>query len=393
MGAANSRHQSMPLRAGTTPPSISFFSSSTTTTRCDDASAATPPPPPPPGSTTSSDPSSTSLPINNDTTTPNTADDDAIAAAAKLASAYSNPGPFEAVNADAKRLVMLDTHDGFRCEINKQLSPYMAVIHSFWLGTSMLPDGRNRTYSWLTQVADEKSLYMARLDPERQSVDGRIHRAILGGLAMAKVQLGLSAEGQVDQCIADVDLNGITWSGNVKYGSAGGGLIYGCNYLQAITPKFCMGGEGMYVSANGNMVTSYVAKYTIPAVGDEAIVPKNLPPGAPPPEEPSSTLVGMFSMTNGVSLNYKRVVTPNRVTLGAELNVNPMDMQSEVALGAEFKWARSKLQVSVDGNAKMSSLLETNLGKEPGTPKLHLSADLDHMKDEMRFGYGLHIDG
>ena len=189
-----------------------------------------------------------------------------------------------------------------------------------------------------------------------------------------------------------LDINGITWTGNIKYGSAGGGPLYGCNYLQAITPNFVMGGEGMYVSANGNMMTSYVMKYTTPAIGDEAVVPKNLPPGAPPPEEPSSTFVGMFGMSTGLSLNYKRVVTPNRVVLGAELNVGP-DLSSEVSLGAEFKWSRSKLQVSVDGNAKMASLLETNLGKEPGSPKLHLSADLDHMKDEMRFGYGLHIDG
>jgi mitochondrial import receptor subunit TOM40 len=320
--------------------------------------------------------------------------DDAIAAAAALASAYSNPGPFEAVNADAKRLIMLDTHDGFRCEINKQLSPYMAVIHSFWLGTNMLPDGRTRTYAWLTQVADEKSLYMARIDPERQSVDGRIHRAVLGGLAMSKLVLSLSPEGQTDQCMIDLDFSGLSWTGNVKYGSAGGGVIYGCNYLQAVTPKFCMGGEGMYVSANQSLVTSYVAKCTIPAMGDEVHVPKNLPPGAPPPEEPSSTFIGMFNTMQGtLSLNYKRVVTPNRVTLGAELNCNPFSLESDVTLGAEFKWSRSRLQVSVDGNAKMSSLLETPLGKEPGQPKLHLSADLDHMKDEMRFGYGLHIDG
>jgi len=379
MGAAESKAHGA---ASPLSPSISFFSSDTSRTRCDDL----PPPPPPPGSSVS-----TSAPPPLDT--PNE-QDEAIAAAAALASAYSNPGPFEAVNADAKRLVMLDCHDGFRCEINKQLSPYMAVIHSFWLGTSMLPEGKNRSYAWLTQVADEKSLYMARIDPERQSMDGRIHRAILGGLAMGKMQLSLSPEGQTDQCMLDLDFSGLSWTGNVKYGSAAGGVLYGCNYLQAITPKFCMGGEGMYVSANQNMVTSYVAKYTIPAEGDGVVVPKNLPPGAPPPEEPSSTFIGMFNTMQGtLSLNYKRVVTPNRVTLGAELNCNPMTLESDVTLGAEFRWIRSKLQVSVDGNAKMSSLLETSLGKEPGQPKLHLSADLDHMKDEMRFGYGLHIDG
>jgi hypothetical protein len=70
-----------------------------------------------------------------------------------------------------------------------------------------------------------------------------------------------------------------------------------------------------------------------------------------------------------------------------------MTLESAVVLGAEFAWSRSKLNVTVDGNGKMQSLLETKLGKEPGQPKLSLSAELDHMRDEMRFGYGLSIDG
>jgi len=197
-----------------------FFSSPRT--QCD---ASSPPPPPPPGGDTSSQ--SLPPPIRDD--------DDAIAKAAADASAYSNPGPFEHASSDAKRLVQLDTHDGFRCDINKQLSPYMAVIHSFWLGTQMIPDGRRRTYTWLTQVMDESSLWMARVDPERQSVDGRLHKALLGGLVVSKIQMAVSPEGQGDQMLADVDFNGMTWSANVKYGSVAGAPMYGMNYHQAIT--------------------------------------------------------------------------------------------------------------------------------------------------------------
>ena len=94
-----------------------------------------------------------------------------------------------------------------------------------------------------------------------------------------------------------------------------------------------------------------------------------------------------------MALNYKRVVIPKRVTLGAELSCDPLSLASQVVVGAEFKFNRSKLHVTVDGNAKMQSLLETSLGKEPGQPRLSLSAELDHMKDEMKFGYGLGIDG
>jgi mitochondrial import receptor subunit TOM40 len=305
-----------------------------------------------------------------------------------------NPGPYEQATGDLKRLVVLDTHDGFRCDINKQLSPYLAVVHSFWLGTNMLPDGRKKTYTWLAQVADESSLCFARLDPSSMSVDGRIHKSLLGGVAVAKLQLGLSAEGQADQCLLDVDVNGMSWSGNLKYGSMGGGPVYGCAFHQAITPRLSMGGEGMYVAANGNAMSNYLMKYSFNAPSDNTAASDDIAAAA---ADPSSSVSVQFAPAGPspmpLTLNYKRTVTPKRVTLGAELSCDPMSLQSHCVLGAEFKFHRSKLHVAVDGNAKMQSCLETSLGKEPGQPRLSLSAEIDHLKDEMKFGYGLAIDG
>ena len=166
---------------------------------------------------------------------------------------------------ESKRLTTLDTYDGFRCDISKQLSPYMVAIHNYWLGTSMMPDGRKSTYAFVCQVADENGLLMARVDPGRGSVDGRIHTALLGGLAMGKLQLGLSAEGQQDHALAEVDFGGETWTGNMKYGSMGGGIAYGCNYFQAVTPRLAMGGEGMYLGVNGTLMSNYTLRYAMPA--------------------------------------------------------------------------------------------------------------------------------
>jgi len=298
--------------------------------------------------------------------------------------------------------VMVDTHDGFRCDINKQLSPYLAVVHSFWLGTGMLPDGRKRTYTWLAQVADDSSLCFARIDPSQASVDGRIHKALLGGMAVAKLQLGLSPEGQSDQCLLDVDLNGMSWSGNLKYGSMGGGPVYGCAFHQGITSNLSMGGEGMYVAANGNMMSNYLMKYNFHASGEGSASASTTgdsiaDAAASAGRQPSSAVCAQFAPGGPspmpLTLNYKRTVTPQRVTMGAELSCDPMTLQSHCAVGAEFRFQRSKLHVVVDGNAKMQSVFETSLGKEPGQPKLSLSAELDHLKDEMRFGYGLAIDG
>ncbi|VEU39683.1 unnamed protein product [Pseudo-nitzschia multistriata] len=357
------------------PSQFSFFQ--TLTARCDDSNP--PPPPPPPGSDSAPPPPPPS--------SANDANDDSIAKAAAMASQMMNPGPLEQAPADMKRLVQLDTHDGFRCDINKQISPYLAVVHSFWLGTNMLPDGQKRTYTWMAQVADESSFCFSRLDPSQSSVDGRIIKTLLGGIATAKLQLGLSAEGQADQCLLEVDVNAMSWNGNLKYGSMGGGAVYGCSFHQGITPNLSMGGDGMFVAANGNMMSNYLLKYSFGASGESTSA-----------NEPPSSAVCLQFAPSGPSpmpltLNYKRTVTPKRVTLGAELSCDPLSMQSHCVLGGEFKFSRSKLHVAVDGNLKMQSLLETPLGKEPGQPRLSLSAELDHLRDEMKFGYGLAIDG
>jgi mitochondrial import receptor subunit TOM40 len=338
------------------------------------SAAAAPPPPPPDATTTEAPPP------------PPPTEGDSISRAAAAVGSISNPGPFEQASSDARRLVMLDTHDGFRCDINKQLSPYMAVVHSFWLGTTMIPDGRSKTYSFLTQVADETGLLMARVDPERGSVDGRIHKALLGGAAMAKVQLGVSAEGQNDQLLAEIDFGGQTWTGNVKYGSMGGGLVYGMNYFQSLTPSLAVGAEGMYLAANQSLLSNYTVKYSKAAMhAEEEKVSMDTP----------STLVANYNMgQHMLTMNYKRVITPNRVTVGAELQCAPLvSTESQVSVGAEFKLTRSRMQICVDGSGKIQSTLESKLGAAPGSPSLNFSAELDHSKEVMRFGYGLNIEG
>jgi len=392
MGASGSK----PTSAGISPSQFSFLQT-TNTTRCDGSNS--PPPPPPPGGSAPPPPppAETSAPPPPPPSS-NQAADASIAQAAAAAPAMINPGPYEHAPGDLKRLVMLDTHDGFRCDINKQPSPYLAVVHSFWLGTNMLPDGRKRTYTWLAQVADETSLCFARIDPSQSSVDGRIHKSLLGGVAVAKVQLGLSPEGGNDQCLLDMDLNGMSWAGNLKYGSMGGGPVYGCSFHQGITKNLSMGGEGMYVAANGNMMSNYLMKYAFNASGEGRDSTTSSTSDVPTSASPRSSAFCVQFAPSGPSpmpltLNYKRTVTPNRVTLGAELSCDPMTLQSHAVLGAEFKFNRSKLHVTVDGNAKMQSAFETNLGKEPGQPRLSLTAELDHLKDEMKFGYGLAIDG
>jgi mitochondrial import receptor subunit TOM40 len=374
--------------------------SAVATTACED-----PPPPPPPlpvdsgssttGKSSTQSPSSSSAPPPPPASGEEAKSDD-IASAAQAASAYVNPGPFEQAIGEGKRFFMLDTFDGFRCDINKQASPFMLVLHNFWLGTSMLPDGRTSTYSFVTQVADEAGFMMARWDPGQASVNGRVHRALLGGLAMGKLQIGVSAEGQNDTLLGEVDFGGHSWMGNLRYGSMGGGVVLGCNYMQALTPALHMGGDGMYVGANGSFQTNYALKYTMPALTGEEDLPTTTPakPATGMETAGSSTLCVQFKPGQGMaSLDYKRVVTPNRVTLASSLEFSPLSLESQLLVAAEFKLSRSTLNLCVDGSGHLQSVLEAKLGMGQGSPTINFSADMDHAKQQMRFGYGIKIEG
>jgi mitochondrial import receptor subunit TOM40 len=335
--------------------------------------------------------------------------EDSIARAASQASAYSNPGPYEQASMETKRLLQLDTFDGFRCDINKQVSPFMVAVHNFHLGTTThAPPASNpqapppnSTYHFVTQVADEGGVFMTRVDFQRQGFDGRFQRMF--GPGMVKFQGGVTAagDGQTDQLLMEYDTGGMTWTANAKYGSMGGGLLYGMNYLQAVTPQLIVGAEGMFLSANNALLSNYTAKYTFQAphtdasdlVGTKATPPAG-PPGAPsPPKAGASTIcLNYHSGQQALTVGYQRVVTPQRVTVGAELQCSPFTLDSQILVGAEFQLLRSKLNVVADGEGRLQSLLETRLGRAPNAPRLTFSADMDHAKSQMKFGYGLTVD-
>lgn len=346
-----------------------------------------------------------------------------ISRAVSSVSPLYNPGLYEAVTLTIKRLTNLETHDGFRCEIHKQLSPFMVAIHSFWLGTTMIPDGRMKTYTFSTQVANENGLLMTRFDPDMGSIDGRVHKALLNGFLQAKIQLGVSTERAKDQLLLECDVNSESWTGNVKYGSVAAGNVFGLNYNQAITERWSMGGEGMYVGANnGNWMCSGMLRYEINAesgMEDEISLSSNDKCNikerdlqlekkiTPSSLNGKSIFIAQYDPTqNGLGLYYNRIIVPDRVVFGAELQCNPTligqilgtgsgsgEGDCTVALGTEFQLTRSKVNVSVDGTGRIKSTLETKLGMAMGSPSVSFSADIDHGKDIMKFGYGLSVGG
>mmetsp|Transcript_9086 Transcript_9086/g.18171 ORF Transcript_9086/g.18171 Transcript_9086/m.18171 type:complete len:339 (+) Transcript_9086:138-1154(+) len=297
---------------------------------------------------------------------------DSISEAISSVSAYSNPGPWEAFNSECKRVVFLDTFDGAKVDLSKQLSPFLLINHNWMLGTTAVPDPMKNFYSFTTQVmVDEQTAVIGRIDAGG-TVEARVHRGWLQSedlqVATKVVAVATPEFNENNQMVMDVDVGGRTWSGQVKMGSLHGGNILGLSYVQSITPSLTIGGDALHLGSQGASIGSYGVRYA----GTDWIG------------------CGQWSgLQQAMMINYKRTVTPNRVTLGAELQIAPT-FDTAVSFGGEFNLKQSKFSTVVDGGGGIKSVLEARLGP---AATLVFSGEVDHGKDVYKFGYGLTIGG
>mmetsp|Transcript_6912 Transcript_6912/g.10426 ORF Transcript_6912/g.10426 Transcript_6912/m.10426 type:complete len:375 (-) Transcript_6912:135-1259(-) len=277
-----------------------------------------------------------------------------------------SPGPYEYQGQEVKAMLNPDTHDGFRMEVQKVLTPTFVVNHSFWLGAAQMPS--NCHYAYTAQVAEGADRgIMARRDS-----NGGVVGQVTYGLSpkcMSKWMMQLGPQANMDSLSVETVYSGESFTGGLKLVSASSaGVVFNTCYMQAITPKFSAGGDCNVNLSNSQVTSSGAAKYTTPKWG--AVV--------------------QVHTGGAVTCQYIRKVAPNRVTLGAELEFKPMSMESNVAFGAEFALKQSRVIASIDGTGKISSVLETVLNP---AVKLSFCGEIQHATDKYQFGYGLTIGG
>ena len=136
--------------------------------------------------------------------------------------------------------------------------------------------------------------------------EGRFHHTLSDsgeeGSVNGKLVVVTSPEmgGGNDQMLLECDVARKTCTAQAKFGTMAGGDYASMSFLQAVTPRWSVGGDASYIGVQGAAVGSYGARYAAP----------------------NWTACAQYSgMQGAVSANYKRVVTRDRVTLGAELQV------------------------------------------------------------------------
>ena len=291
-----------------------------------------------------------------------------------------SPGQFERLHDEVKKVTSVNTFEGAKFEVAKPLTPTFALNHNFWLGGSYYPNA-NQHYKFGATVGDNERVCMASLD-QYGTLEGQFYGVVAGAL-QGKFIFNLPKDPKGFVAVLDADYGGATHSAQLKvaqniHGVAGPHC--GCAYMQAVTPRWSLGGEGACALAGPSATASFAAKYA----------------GKKWTGVAAATRSGSGAIADQLAFSYARVVSPQRVTLGAELVVQAGG-EATYAAGAEFALKQSRVNVAVDGNGKMASVVETQLSP---AAKLTFSADMQlgyndaepgKHRDHFKFGYALQI--
>ena len=193
----------------------------------------------------------------------------------------------------------------------------------------------------------------------------RVHFG-LGDKTLVKMIASLQPNPAKDTFQMDAEHHGTDHS--LTFRMTKGPQVY-ASYLQSITPSLALGGDTLFDFSEGGGVFSLGGKYT---GGDW-------------------TGVAMLAQYGQICLvQYIKHVSPGRMALVADLVVNPLTLDSQTVLGAEVNMKQSRFVTTVDNGGKISALLESRV--VPNAVTLLLSGEVDHAKDEYKFGYGFQLN-
>lgn len=282
--------------------------------------------------------------------------------------ALPQPVRYEELQREVMMSLKPDTFEGLRFDITKPLNHNFALSHSIFMGNMDVPTQSHQTVKMsmgtyefgANLVFNNGTLALGRI-----TSDGRLTGRIkydLSEAASLKTQFQLAAERGMSQAMFDMDLKGSDWNGQLKYGTSN---FFGANYFQSVTPKLSVGGEVFYLAEQRRSGMGAAARYA----SDKSI----------------STL--QLANTGLVSLSYLQKVS-EKVSLASDFMYNINTRDATATFGYDYILRQCRLRGRIDSDGKIAAYLEerVNVGVN-----FILSAEVDHVKKDYKFGFGLSV--
>lgn len=270
-----------------------------------------------------------------------------------------NPGAYEEINQDATLILRPNLIEGLSFNFNAPLS------EAFGLGTAVDLGAKDRpgSFAFNANYYTPRLVMISRSTPADGRVSGRVFINHTPALT-SKIIADVGPQPDSSKGSWDLDYRGTDSCSQLKF--ANGGIV-AVSYLQSVTPWLALGGEGFYQAQSGFSAITAAAKYSWNR--DNASV--------------SIASYGPFIAS------YVHRINP-RVAFATELFIDARTRDSHATFGYRFDLKSATVIGHVDSAGKVAATLEERINP---ALSLILSGELDHAKQDYKFGFGVNIGG
>lgn len=244
-----------------------------------------------------------------------------------------------------------------------QFSSHAGLARSFSVGHSVTI-GKNNGWAFLANYVTNGLTMISRLSPDGH-VSGKII-AIHTPHLTSRIQAEAGPNPKSNIAHYDLEYKGSDYTANLKTGNSG---VLTVSYVQAVAPWLALGSEFIYIKSNHMSGMTLAARLH----NERNVASLNLVP-----------------TTGMIDMNYIYKPSAN-VSFATEFQTQLQTMESRVSAGYNYVFADKSASVTAQINSDgfVTAILTRQIMPSFG---LMLSAELDHVREDHRFGLGVTLE-
>ncbi|KAK9803219.1 hypothetical protein WJX73_005138 [Symbiochloris irregularis] len=277
-----------------------------------------------------------------------------------------SPVRYEELQKEAYMSLKPELFEGLRFDFTKPLNQNFGISHNIFLGNVEVPAQSQSvvkvshgTYEFGANLISNQGNFMIG----RIQTDGRLMgraKYDINSMFSLKAQLSLS-EPEMSQGMIDIDAKGSDWNSQLKLGNQS---FYGLNYFQSVTPHLSMGGEMFWLGKQRKSGVGFAARWQ---------------------NEFGHTATGQVASTGLANLTYLHKVS-DKICLASDFMWNWNMREATASFGYDYIFRQGRLRGRIDTDGKIGALLEERINV---AVTFSLSAEVDHVRKDYKFGFGL----
>ncbi|KAL1192620.1 putative mitochondrial import receptor subunit TOM40-2 [Cardamine amara subsp. amara] len=278
------------------------------------------------------------------------------------------PVIYEELHREAFMSLKPELFEGFRVDFNKMMNQKFFFSHNLLMGPTEIP---SRTPGKILKVSSSNYEFGANFyDPKfmlmgRITMDGKLNARAKCDLTdnfSVKANAQLTSEAHKSQGLFCFDYKGSDYRTQVQLGN---GSLFSANYIQHVTPHLSLGGEVFWIGEQRRSGVGYAARY----------------------ETDKMIASGQVASSGLAIMNYVQKVS-EKVSLATDFMYNFLSRDVTTSVGYDIILRQCRLRGKIDSNGVTSAYLEDQVSMGL---RLLLSAEVDHVKKDYKFGLGVNV--